>query len=123
MLDVAGDAFFPDLLFYHTKLHCYVVFELKKGAFKPEHLGQLSFYCTVLNEQMKGPLDGETIGVLLCQETNKLVVEYALKGVKNPLGVSEYNFTKALPADLVDQLPSIAALETELTQIEFAQKK
>ena len=114
MLDVAGDEFFIDLLFYHLKLRCYVVIELKGGKFKPEHLGQLSFYLTAVDEQVKHPQDGPTIGLLLCKSKNKVVAEYALRNLNKPLGVADYQLVESLPAELQTSLPSIEQIEREL---------
>ncbi|MCH7226860.1 YhcG family protein [Haloferula sp. A504] len=114
LLDVGGEEFFIDLLFYHLKLRCYVVIELKAGKFKPEHLGQLSFYLTAVDEQVKHPQDGPTIGLLLCKSKNKVVAEYALRGAPLPLGVAEYQLVEALPPELEDKLPSIERIEREL---------
>lgn len=114
LLDVGGDEFFIDLLFYHLKLRCYVVIELKAGAFKPEHLGQLSFYMTAVDRQMKQEQDTPTIGLLLCKSKNKVVAEYALQDNTRPMGISEYQLIEALPKDLQTSLPSIEQLEQEL---------
>ena len=86
MLDVGGDEFFIDLLFYHLKLRCYVVIELKGGKFKPEHLGQLGFYLTAVDRQVKSEHDNPTIGLLLCKSKNKIVAEYALGDKSQPMG-------------------------------------
>lgn len=114
LLDVAGDEFFIDLLFYHLKLRCYVVIELKSGKFKPEHLGQLSFYLAAVDTQIKHPQDGPTIGLLLCKSKNKVVAEYALRNNTQPLGVAEYQLLDSLPAELQTSLPSIEQIEREL---------
>jgi predicted nuclease of restriction endonuclease-like (RecB) superfamily len=114
LLDVAGDEFFIDLLFYHLKLRCYIVIELKSGKFKPEHLGQLSFYLTAVDEQVKHPQDGTTIGLLLCKSKNKVVAEYALRNVNKPLGVADYQLVESLPPELQTSLPSIEQIEREL---------
>ena len=114
LLDVGGDDFFIDLLFYHLKLRCYVVIELKAGKFKPEHLGQLGFYLTAVDAQVKHPDDGPTIGLLLCKSRNKVVAEYALRDTAQPLGVAEYKLLESLPAELKINLPSIAQIEREL---------
>jgi predicted nuclease of restriction endonuclease-like (RecB) superfamily len=114
LLDVAGDEFFIDLLFYHLKLRCYVVIELKGGKFKPEHLGQLSFYLSAVDEQLKHPQDGPTIGLLLCKSKNKVVAEYALRNLNRPLGVADYQLVASLPTELQTQLPSIEQIEREL---------
>ena len=114
LLDVGGDEFFIDLLFYHLKLRCYVVIELKAGKFKPEHLGQLSFYLTAVDAQLKHPQDGPTIGLLLCKSKNKVVAEYALRDSARPIGVAEYQLVESLPAELQTSLPSIEQIEREL---------
>lgn len=114
LLDVGGDEFFIDLLFYHLKLRCYVVIELKAGKFKPEHLGQLSFYLTAVDEQVKHPQDNPTIGLLLCKSKNKVVAEYALRQNNQPLGVAEYKLIESLPPELAIDLPSIEQIEQEL---------
>jgi predicted nuclease of restriction endonuclease-like (RecB) superfamily len=113
-LEVGGDDFFIDLLFYHLKLRCYVVIELKAGAFKPEHAGQLSFYLSAVDAQMKAEHDGPTIGLLLCKSKNKVVAEYALRDSSKPIGVAEYQLIEALPADLQTSLPSIESIEQAL---------
>lgn len=114
VLDVGGDEFFIDLLFYHLKLRCYVVIELKGGKFKPEHLGQLGFYMTAVDEQVKHPQDNPTIGLLLCKSKNKVVAEYALRQNTQPLGVAEYKLIESLPPELATELPSIEQIEQEL---------
>lgn len=114
LLDVGGDEFFIDLLFYHLKLRCYVVVELKGGKFKPEHLGQLSFYLTAVDAQIKHPQDGPTIGLLLCKSKNKVVAEYALRDNSKPIGVAEYQLVESLPTELQTSLPSIEQIEREL---------
>jgi predicted nuclease of restriction endonuclease-like (RecB) superfamily len=115
LLDVGGDEFFIDLLFYHLKLRCYVVIELKGGKFKPEHLGQLKFYLTAVDAQIKHPQDGPTIGLLLCKSKNKVVAEYALRDNTQPIGVAEYQLLASLPPELQTSLPSIEQIERELT--------
>ena len=113
-LEVAGDEFFIDLLFYHIRLKCYVVVELKAGAFKPEHAGQLNFYLSAVDAQVKAPDDKPTIGLLLCKEKNRLVAEYALSGIERPIGVANYDLVRALPEPLDTSLPSIEEIEAEL---------
>jgi hypothetical protein len=103
-----------DLLFYHLKLHCYVVVELKAGAFKPEHSGQLSFYLSAVDAQMKSEHDNPTIGLLLCKSQNRVVAEYALRDSNKPIGVAEYQLVEALPKELQTSLPSIEQIEQEL---------
>jgi len=114
LLDVGGDEFFIDLLFYHLKLRCYVVIELKGGKFKPEHLGQLGFYLTTVDRQIKSEHDGPTIGLLLCKSKNKVVAEYALGDKTQPMGIAEYKLLEAMPAELQTSLPSIEQIEQEL---------
>ena len=114
LLDVGGDEFFIDLLFYHLKLRCYVVIELKGGKFKPEHLGQLGFYLTAVDRQVKDEQDNPTIGLLLCKSKNKVVAEYALGDKSQPMGIAEYKLVESLPAELQTSLPSIEQLEREL---------
>ncbi|WP_454846562.1 PDDEXK nuclease domain-containing protein [Pseudomonas farris] len=113
-LEVGGDDFFIDLLFYHLKLRCYVVIELKADKFKPEHLGQLGFYLTAVDAQMKGEHDAPTIGLLLCRSKNKVVAEYALRDSAKPMGIAEYQLMASLPAELQTTLPSIEQIEQEL---------
>jgi predicted nuclease of restriction endonuclease-like (RecB) superfamily len=114
LLDVGGDEFFIDLLFYHLKLRCYVVIELKAGKFKPAHLGQLGFYLTAVDAQVKHPQDSPTIGLLLCKNKNKVVAEYALRNNTQPMGVAEYQLVESLPPELQTSLPSIEQIEREL---------
>jgi predicted nuclease of restriction endonuclease-like (RecB) superfamily len=114
LLDVGGDEFFIDLLFYHLKLRCYVVIELKGGKFKPEHLGQLGFYLTAVDRQVKSEHDNPSIGLLLCKSKNKVVAEYALGDKSQPMGIAEYKLLDSLPAELRTSLPSIEQIEQEL---------
>jgi len=118
LLDVGDDEFFIDLLFYHLKLRCYVVIELKGGKFKPEHLGQLGFYLTAVDRQIKSEHDNPTIGLLLCKSKNKVVAEYALSDKTQPMGIAEYKLLESLPAELQTSLPSIEQIENELGGIE-----
>ena len=113
-LEVGGDDFFIDLLFYHLKLRCYVVIELKADKFKPEHLGQLSFYLTAVDAQVKSEQDQPTIGLLLCKSKNEVVAEYALRDKTQPMGIAEYKLLESLPPNLQTDLPSIEQLEREL---------
>lgn len=114
LLNVGGDEFFIDLLFYHLKLRCYVVIELKGGAFKPEHLGQLGFYLTAVDRQVKSDQDNPSIGLLLCKSKNKVVAEYALGDKSQPMGIAEYKLLESLPEELQTSLPSIEQIEREL---------
>ncbi len=118
-LEVGGDDFYIDLLFYHLKLRCYVVVEVKSGAFKPEYAGQLNFYLTAVDAQIKGEQDNPTIGLLLCKEQNRLVAEYALRDIGKPMGVAEYQLRKSIPDNLVTGLPTTEQIEAELSADEF----
>jgi predicted nuclease of restriction endonuclease-like (RecB) superfamily len=114
LLDVGGDEFFIDLLFYHLKLRSYVVIELKGGKFKPDHLGQLGFYLTAVDRQVRSEHDNPTIGLLLCKSKNKIVAEYALGDKTQPMGVAEFKLLASLPPELQTSLPSIEQIEREL---------
>jgi len=113
-IEVGGDDFFIDLLFYHLKLRCYVVIELKATKFKPDHLGQLGFYLTAVDRQIKADQDAPTIGLLLCKSKNKLVAEYALQDSSKAMGIAEYRLIESLPDPLQTSLPSIEQIEREL---------
>ncbi|MBL8783549.1 MAG: DUF1016 family protein [Deltaproteobacteria bacterium] len=113
-LEVGGEDFYLDLLFYHLKLRAYVVIELKAGDFKPAHIGQLGFYLSAVDAQVKRAEDAPTIGLLLCKNKNKVVVEYALRDMQKPMGVAEYQLVETLPKDLEASLPSIELIEREL---------
>lgn len=115
-ITVGEQDFYIDLLFYHTKLHCYVVVELKANDFKPEYAGKLSFYTSVVDGEIKSEEDNPTIGILLCKGKNKTVVEYALKDVNKPIGVSEYQLTHELTGKYKSALPTIEQIEAELDE-------
>jgi len=117
-LEINGDEFFIDLLFYHVKLHCYVVVELKSVKFKPEFAGKLNFYISAVDGILKSERDNPTVGILICKSKNNTVVEYALKDVHKPIGVSEYIITKNLPDEFKSSLPSIEEIEAELSGME-----
>lgn len=112
----AGD-FYLDLLFYHLRLRCFVVVDLKRGAFKAEYAGKMNFYCNVVDDRLRHPDDKPTIGLILCQDKNRIVAEYALKGVGKAIGVSEYQLTRALPKELQSSLPTVEQMETELANL------
>jgi predicted nuclease of restriction endonuclease-like (RecB) superfamily len=114
MVTVDDDDFYIDLLFYHVKLHCYVVVELKAVAFKPEFAGKLNFYVSAVDDLLKTQQDNPTVGMLICKSKKKTVVEYSLKDMHKPIGVSEYQITKALPDELKSSLPTIEEIEAEL---------
>ncbi|HSW69441.1 MAG TPA: PDDEXK nuclease domain-containing protein [Gammaproteobacteria bacterium] len=103
-----------DLLFYHLKLRSYFVIEIKRGEFKPEHTGKLNFYLSAVDDLLKLPQDNPTIGLLLCEKKNKVFAEYALRDLKKPMGISEYQLAKALPKKLQTSLPTIEEIEAEL---------
>ena len=113
-LEINGDEFFIDLLFYHVRLHCYVVVELKTVKFKPEFAGKLSFYISAVDGELKSEQDNPSIGILICKTKNNTVVEYTLKDINKPIGVSEYTITKSLPEEYKSSLPSIEEIEAEL---------
>jgi len=117
-LIVGGDEFKIDLLFYHIKLKCYVVVELKATSFKPEHAGKLSFYTSAIDGELKNSDDNPTIGILICKSKNNTVVEYALKDINKPLGISEYQLTEILPKEYKSSLPSIEEIEAKLDELE-----
>jgi predicted nuclease of restriction endonuclease-like (RecB) superfamily len=113
-LKVSDDDFYLDLLFYHLKLRCFVVIELKKGKFKPEYAGKVNFYCSVVDDLLRHEFDQPTIGLILCQTTDRVFAEYTLRDIHKPIGVADYEFTRALPQELASSLPSIEEIETEL---------
>ncbi len=113
---VGDQEFYLDLLFFHLRLRCFVVIDLKKGAFLAEYAGKMNFYLNVVDDTLRHPTDAPTIGLILCQDRNKVVAEYALRGMTKPIGVSEYELTRALPKDLQSSLPTIEAIEAELTE-------
>lgn len=116
-LQVGGSDFYIDLLFYHTKLHCYVVVELKAREFEPKDPAQLNFYINVINGTLKSDKDNDTIGILLCKGKNEVLAEYALVGYNQPIGVADYQISKAIPEELKSTLPDIEDLEKELGEI------
>jgi len=114
-IQVGEREFYLDLLFYHARLHCYVVVELKVVSFEPEHAGKLNFYLKAVDEQLRQPGDQPTIGILLCKDRDRVVAEYALSDIQKPIGVSEYQLTQSLPSKLKSSLPSIEQIEAELS--------
>ncbi|MEG1256848.1 PDDEXK nuclease domain-containing protein [Clostridium sp.] len=113
-LQVGGDDYYLDLLFYNLKLRCYVVIELKTGKFKPEYAGKLNFYLSAVDDILKTDKDNASIGIILCKEKNKLVAEYSLKDMTKPIGVSEYKLLESIPEELKGTLPSIEEIENKL---------
>ncbi|MBN1165672.1 MAG: DUF1016 family protein [Methanospirillaceae archaeon] len=118
-LTVGDQDFYLDLLFYHTRLHCYVVIELKAHEFKPECAGKLNFYLSAVDDLIRQEGDNPTIGILLCREKNRAIAEYALRDIQKPIGVSEYQLTRALSEDLKERLPSVEEIEKTLEEIEL----
>jgi len=114
-LDVGGEEFSIDLLFYQLRLRCFVVIDLKIGEFKPEYAGKMNFYLSAVDDLLRHPDDPPSIGLILCKRQNRLVAEYALRDMNKPMGVATYRLTEALPADLQEHLPSIEELQKELS--------
>lgn len=117
-LNVGGEDFYVDLLFYNLKLRCYVVIELKTGDFKPEYAGKLNFYLTAVDNILKTEQDAPTIGLLLCKGKNDLIAEYALRDINKPIGVSEYRITEEIPEKFRQQLPSIEDIKNRIGKSE-----
>lgn len=116
-LEVGGDEFFVDLLFYHLKLRCYIVIELlKTGDFQPEYVSKLGFYISAINHEMKHSQDNPTIGLLICKNKNDIVAQYTLDTTNLPIGISEYELSKLYPKDIKSSLPSIEDIENELKE-------
>lgn len=113
-LNVGGDDFYIDLLFYNLNLRCYVVIELKTGEFKPEYAGQLNFYLSAVDGLLKQKQDNPSVGLLLCKSKNDLVAEYSLKDMSKPIGVSAYQVTSKLPEELEKQLPSVEDIQKRI---------
>lgn len=116
-LQVGEKEFAIDLLFYHLKLRAYVVIELKTNEFEPEHAGKLSFYLSAANDLLRHPTDNPTIGLLICKNKNNIIVEYALKNINQPIGVSEYELTRQFPEQFRSSLPTIEEIENELKSV------
>ena len=116
-LEVEGEDFYLDLLFYHLRLRCFVVIDLKMAPFKPEFAGKMNFYLAAADEQLRHAGDQPSIGIILCNSRKKLIAEYALRNTQTPIGVSEYQLTRAIPAELKSSLPSIKDLEKELAEM------
>ena len=115
-LHVGESDFYMDLLFYHVRLHCYVVVELKTEKFKPEFAGKLNFYVTAVNKQMKSEQDNPTIGLLICKDKDNVVAEYALDDISQPIGIAAYELTKVLREELKSSLPTVEEIEYELSE-------
>ena len=113
-LEVEAQDFCIDLLFYHLKLRCFVVVELKTGEFKPEYAGKMNFYLSAVDDRFRHPDDEPSIGIILCKSKNRVIVEYTLRDTSKPIGVSAYQLTRSLPEEMKDSLPTIEELEAEL---------
>lgn len=114
-VEIGDQDFHIDLLFYHLQLRCYIVIDLKRGDFKPEYAGKMNFYCNVVDDKLRQKADQPTIGLILCKQPNRVLAEYALRGMDKPIGVSSYELTRALPDNLQSSLPRIEEIEAELT--------
>ena len=115
-LEVGGDDYYMDMLFYNVKLRCYVVIELKNTKFKPEYTGKLNFYLSVVDDKLRRKDDNPSIGILLCKSKNKVVAEYAIRDISKPIGLAEYKLGEMLPEELKQSLPSIEDLEKEMAK-------
>ena len=115
--EVGDSDFYADLILYNIQLHAYVVVELKATPFKPEYMGQLNFYINVVDDTLRGEYDNKTIGLLLCNGGDKVVAQYALSGYDQPIGVSDYQLSKAIPDNLKSALPTVEEVEEELSKI------
>ena len=115
--EVGDSDFYADLILYNIQLHAYVVIELKATPFKPEYMGQLNFYINVVDDTLRGEHDNKTIGLLLCNGGDKVVAQYALSGYDQPIGVSDYQLSKAIPDNLKSALPTVEEVEEELSKI------
>ncbi len=113
-IEVSNKDFYIDLLFYHLKLRCFLVIDLKKGDFKPEYTGKMNFYCSVVDDKVKHETDNPTIGLILCQTKDRILAEYAMRDIQKPIGVSDYELTRALPKKLKSVLPTVEEIEKEL---------
>lgn len=113
-IEVDQTDFYLDLLFYHLKLRCYIVIDLKMREFQPEYAGKMNFYLSAVDDSLRHPDDEPSIGLILCKSKKRLIVEYALRDTSKPIGVSAYKLTKSLPKKLKGSLPTIKELETEL---------
>lgn len=113
-LEVGGKDFYIDLLFYNTKLRCYVAIDLKTGEFKPEQAGKMNFYLSALDDLVKAPEDNPLVGLILCRDENRTIAEYALRDMSKPIGVSEYHLCTDLPLDLKNALPAVEDIRSRI---------
>jgi len=119
-LEVGGEDFRLDILFYHLKLRCFVIIDLKMGPFKPEYAGKMNFYLSAVDDMLRHPDDKPSIGLILCKAKSGIVVEYALRDIGKPLGISEFRHLEKLPEQLKGTLPTIEEIEAELGKPEEA---
>ncbi|WP_136464776.1 PDDEXK nuclease domain-containing protein [Flagellimonas onchidii] len=122
-LKIDGEEFYIDLLFYHIKLKCYVVVELKSVKFRAEYAGKMNLYLSAVDDLMKSEGENPTIGLLLCKSKSEVIAEYALRGTTQPIGVAEYEIVKSIPADLHPELPTIEEIEKELAGVVYNKNK
>jgi predicted nuclease of restriction endonuclease-like (RecB) superfamily len=115
-IEVSDREFYLDLVFYHLHLRCFIVVDLKKGDFKPEYTGKMNFYCSAVDDLLRHEHDAATIGLILCQTKDRILAEYSLRDIHKPIGLADYELTRALPKELASSLPSIEAIESELSQ-------
>jgi predicted nuclease of restriction endonuclease-like (RecB) superfamily len=113
-LEVAGEDYRLDLLFYHIKLRCFVIIDLKAGPFKPEYAGKMNFYLAAVDDMLKNTSDNPSIGLILCKSKKQLVVEYALRNTATSMGIAEFKHLEKLPEEFKGQLPTIEQIEAEL---------
>ena len=117
-VNVGNNDYYLDLLFYHLELRCYIVIELKATGFKPEYVGQINFYINAVNHLLKKEYDNNTIGLLLCKEKDKLLVEWSLDGISNPIGVSSFELDKYIPKDILEKLPTEEELNLHIDMLD-----
>jgi hypothetical protein len=117
-LEIDGDDYYIDLLFYHLKLRCYIVLDLKVGKFKPEYAGKMNFYLAIVDDLLRHADDQPSIGLILCKQKGQITAEYALRNINTPIGISEYKITESLPETLQSSLPTVQQLEAELANVE-----
>ena len=123
-LEISDKDYYIDLLFYHIKLRCFIVIELKNTEFKPEYAGKLNFYLSAIDDILKHPQDNPTIGIMLCKTRDRLTAEYALKDINKPIGVSEYKLSDFVPAEFIDSLPSAEDIEKRVfAKLDINEKK
>ncbi|MEA2042996.1 MAG: DUF1016 domain-containing protein [Bacteroidota bacterium] len=121
-IKVSAKNYYIDLLFYHLDLRCYVVIELKAGIFKPEFARKLNFYLSAVDTLVKRKEDNPTIGILLCKKKDRVEAEFSLRDINKPIGISDYQLTKAIPDNIKTKLPTVEQLENELSEKENKQK-